>query len=140
MMEFMRLFIFICFVINGHANRNTRCKAHNLDAELKQLIQESNVAAATGVEIKRFLLDFISYDSNALEKLSDTGINQAQRIFDRTGSESIYRMNEIAAQLSIQAAARVYGIPTNVNAGLGACATPDAVVNIVVIGHHAGVT
>ena len=103
-----------------------------LDAELKQLIQESTDATAIGAEIKRFLLDVINDDSNDLEKFSDTRINQAQHILDRAGPASFYWMTEIAAQLSILAAAQINGIPTNVNAELREGATPEAIVNIVV--------
>lgn len=107
-------------------------KPRTLDAELKQLIQESNDATAIGTEIKRFLLDVINDDSNDLEKFSDARIAQAQRILDRAGPASFYWMTEIAAQLSVLAAAQINGIPTNVNAELGNSATPEAVVNIVV--------
>jgi hypothetical protein len=41
-------------------------------------------------------------------------------------------MTEIAAQLSILTAAQINGIDTNVNVELGASATPEAVVDIVV--------
>jgi hypothetical protein len=41
-------------------------------------------------------------------------------------------MTEIAAQLSILAAAQLNGIPTNVSVELGEGATPEAIVNIVV--------
>lgn len=41
-------------------------------------------------------------------------------------------MGEIAAQLSILAAAQINGIPTNVNAELGEGATAEAIVIIVV--------
>ena len=40
-------------------------------------------------------------------------------------------MTEIAAQLSILAAAQINGIPTNVSVELGEGATAKAVVNIV---------
>jgi len=41
-------------------------------------------------------------------------------------------MTEIAAQLSILAAAQINGIPTNVNAELGEGATAEQVVNVEV--------
>ena len=107
-------------------------KPRTLDAELKQLIQESDDATAIGSDIKRFLLDVLSDNANDLEKFSDTRIAQAQRILDRAGPASFYWMTEIAAQLATLAAAQINGIPTNVNAELRGSATPEAVVKIVV--------
>ncbi|KRO35472.1 MAG: hypothetical protein ABR54_06125 [Actinobacteria bacterium BACL15 MAG-120619-bin91] len=99
-------------------------KPRTLDAELKQLIQESDDATAIGSDIKRFLLDVLSDNANDLEKFSDTRIAQAQRILDRAGPASFYWMTEIAAQLATLAAAQINGIPTNVNAELRGSATP----------------
>lgn len=107
-------------------------KPRTLDAELKQLIQESDDATAIGSDIKCFLLDVLSDNANDLEKFSDTRIAQAQRILDRAGPASFYWMTEIAAQLATLAAAQINGIPTNVNAELRGSATPEAVVKIVV--------
>ena len=45
--------------------------------------------------------------------------NQAQHILDRAGPASLYWMTEIAAQLSILAAAQINGVSTNLNAELG---------------------
>jgi hypothetical protein len=134
MFEFIALFIFFYLVINSFSKAKARRarKPRSLDAELKQLIQESTDATAIGSDIKRFLLDVINDNSNDLEKFSDTRINQAQRILDRAGPASFYWMTEIAAQLSILSAAQINGIPTNVNAELGESATPEAIVNIVV--------
>ena len=41
-------------------------------------------------------------------------------------------MTEIAAQLSILAAAQINGIPTNVSVELGEGATPEGVVEVVI--------
>ena len=107
-------------------------KPRTLDAELKQLIQESDDSTAIGSDIKRFLLDVLSDNANDLEKFSDSRIAQAQRILDRAGPASFYWMTEIAAQLATLAAAQINGIPTNVNAELRGSATPEAIVKIVV--------
>jgi hypothetical protein len=136
MFEFIALFIFFYLIINSFSKAKARRarKPRSLDAELKQLIQESTDATAIGSDIKRFLLDVINDNSNDLEKFSDTRINQAQRILDRAGPASFYWMTEIAAQLSILSAAQINGIPTNVNAELGESATPEQVVEVVVKG------
>ncbi|MDA2963151.1 MAG: hypothetical protein O3A27_05295 [Actinomycetota bacterium] len=107
-------------------------KARTLDAELRQLIQTSNDNTAIALDIKRYLLDVVNDANNDGEKFSDTRINQAQGIIDRAGPAGMYWITEIAAQLSLLAAAQINGIPTNVNAELGSSATPEAVINIVV--------
>ena len=82
MFEFLALTALIYLFLSRR--KKTR-KPRTLDAELKQLIQESNDATAIGSDIKRFLLDVINDDSHDLEKFSDTRINQAQLILDRAG-------------------------------------------------------
>ena len=103
-----------------------------LDGELKQLIQESSDTSAISSEIKCFLLDVINDASHDSEKFSDTRLTQAERILDRAGPAAFYWMTEIAAQLSIMAAAQINGAHTNVNDELGENATPEAIVNVVV--------
>lgn len=129
MFEFLALTALIYLFLSRRKKPRT---PRTLDAELKQLIQESNDATAIGSDIKRFLLDVINDDSHDLEKFSDTRINQAQLILDRAGPASFYWMTEIAAQLSILAAAQLNGIPTNVSVELGEGATAGDVVRVVV--------
>jgi hypothetical protein len=71
-------------------------------------------------------------DSNDVPKFSDSQLTEAARIYDRAGPASLYWMTEIAAQMTLLASAQINQIPTNVNAELGNCATPEQVVNIVV--------
>ena len=97
MVEFILLFIFFYFLFNSFSKRKAKGKPRTLDAELEQLIQESNDATAIGSDIKRFLLDVINDDSHDIEKFSDTRIKQAQLILDRAGPASFYWMTEIAA-------------------------------------------
>ena len=132
MVEFILLFIFFYFVFNSFSKRKAKRTPRTLDAELKQLIQESNDATAIGSDIKHFLLDVINDDSHDLEKFSDIRIKQAQLILDRAGPAAFYWMTEIAAQLSILAAAQINGIPTNVSVELGEGATAGDVVGVVV--------
>lgn len=129
MFEFLAITALIYLFLSRR--KKTR-RPRTLDAELKQLIQDSNDATAIGSDIKRFLLDVINDDSHDLEKFSDTRINQAQLILDRAGPASFYWMTEIAAQLSILAAAQINGIPTNVSVELGEGATAGDVVGVVV--------
>lgn len=114
-------------------NRTKRSKKpRGLDAELKELIENSNDATGIGVEIKGFLLDLINDEKNDAEKFSDARLAQAQRIIDRAGPGAMYWMTEIAAQLTFLAAAQINGIPTNVTAELNESATPEDIVRIVV--------
>ena len=107
-------------------------KPHNLDAELRQLIESSSDNTAIALEIKTFLLDLINDAKNDHEKFSDPRINQAQGLLDRAGPSAFYWMTEISAQLCLLAAAQINGIPTNVSAELGSSATAEDIVRIVV--------
>jgi hypothetical protein len=107
-------------------------KPHNLDAELRQLIESSSDNTAIALEIKTFLLDLINDAKNDHEKFSDPRINQAQGILDRAGPSAFYWMTEISAQLCLLAAAQINGVPTNVSAELGSSATAEDIVRIVV--------
>ena len=60
-------------------------KPRTLDAELKELIQDSNDATAISLEIKRYLLDVIRDDKESAAKFAPARINQAQHILDRAG-------------------------------------------------------
>ncbi len=109
-----------------------RKKLRGLDAELRDLVENSNDATGIGLDIKRFLLRVIEDDNNDLEKFSDRQLAQAQRILDRAGPGAFYWMTEIAAQLAFLAAAQINGIPTNINAELGQSATAQEVVKAVI--------
>jgi hypothetical protein len=121
------------FLIYLFLNRRKRSrKPRGLDAELKELIENSNDATGIGLEIKGFLLDLINDDKNDAEKFSDARLAQAQRILDRAGPGAMYWMTEIATQLAMLAAAQINGIPTNVSVELGEGATPEDIVRLVV--------
>jgi hypothetical protein len=125
--------IFFATLIFLFLNRTKKKrKPRGLDAELKELIENSNDATGIGLEIKRLLLDVINDDKNDLEKFSDVRLAQAQRILDRAGPGALYWMSEIAAQLATLSAAQINGVPTNVNAELRDSATPEDIVRIVV--------
>ena len=110
----------------------TRKKPRGLDAELKELIENSNDATGIGLEIKGYLLDLINDEKNDAEKFSDARLAQAQRIIDRAGPGAMYWMTEIATQFAFLAASQINGIPTNVNAELTDSATPEDIVRIIV--------
>lgn len=132
MLEFILLFIFFYFIINGFSKRKTRRKPLTLDAELRALINDHNTNTGIALDIKRFLLDIINDNNHDQEKFSVTRINQAQNLLDRAGPAAFYWMGEIAAQLALLSAAQINGIPTNVNAELCDGATPEAVIDVVI--------
>ena len=124
------LFALLIFLFLNRTKR--RKKPRGLDAELKELIENSNDSTGIGLEIKGFLLDLINDEKNDAEKFSDARLAQAQRIIDRAGPGAMYWMTDIAAQLAFLAAAQINGIPTNVSAELPDAATPEDIVRIVV--------
>ncbi len=124
------LFALLIFLFLNRTKR--RKKPRGLDAELKELIENSNDTTGIGLEIKGFLLDLINDEKNDAEKFSDARLAQAQRIIDRAGPGAMYWMTDIAAQLAFLAAAQINGIPTNVSAELPDAATPEDIVRIVV--------
>ena len=124
------LFALLIFLFLNRTKR--RKKPRGLDAELKELIENSNDSTGIGIEIKGFLLDLINDEKNDAEKFSDARLAQAQRIIDRAGPGAMYWMTDIAAQFAFLAAAQINGIPTNVSAELPDSATPEDIVRIVV--------
>ncbi|MEJ6577043.1 MAG: hypothetical protein QNL49_01245 [Actinomycetota bacterium] len=109
-------------------------KVRGLDAELKAIISEDVEKNGIASEIKQYLLSVIEDDKNDIEKFSTQRLDQAQDILDRAGPSAMFWMTDIAAQLAFLAAAQVNGIPTNVGAEVGESATPEAIVNVVVLG------
>ena len=94
-------FIAIALIVFLFLNRNKRKKKpRGLDAELKDLIENSTDPTGIGLDIKRFLLSVIDDDKNDREKFSEAHIATAQRILDRAGPAAFYWMTEIASQLT----------------------------------------
>ena len=125
--------LFFTILIYLFLNRTKkRKKARGLDAELRELVENSNDATGIGLDIKNYLLRVIEDDNNDVEKFSDRQLAEAQRILDRAGPGALYWMTEIAAQLAFLGAAQINGIPTNVNHELGESATAADIVKVVI--------
>ena len=125
--------LFFTILIYLFLNRTKRRKKlRGLDAELRDLVENSNDATGIGLDIKNYLLRVIEDDNNDVEKFSDRQLAEAQRILDRAGPGALYWMTEIAAQLAFLGAAQINGIPTNVNHELGESATAADVVKVVI--------
>ena len=128
----LETFVFALLIFLFLNRSKHRRKPRGLDAELKELIENSNDATGIGLEIKGFLLDLINDEKNGAEKFSDSRLAQAQRIIDRAGPGAMYWMTEIATQFAFLAAAQINEIPTNVSAELTDNATPEDIVRIIV--------
>ncbi|MCX6438370.1 MAG: hypothetical protein NTZ06_07005 [Actinobacteria bacterium] len=125
--------LFFTILIYLFLNRTKRRKKlRGLDAELRELVENSNDATGIGLDIKNYLLRVIEDDNNDVEKFSDRQLAEAQRILDRAGPGALYWMTEIAAQLAFLGAAQINGIPTNVNHELGESATAADIVKVVI--------
>ena len=129
MFEFIAIFLIVYLFLN---RKKRKKKPRGLDAELKELVENSTDPTGIGLDIKRFLLSVIDDDKNDREKFSDAQIATAQRILNRAGPAAFYWMTEIAAQLAFLGAAQINGIPTNVNHELGESATAQDVVKAIV--------
>ena len=111
---------------------NRKKKPRGLDAELRQLIEDSNDATGIGMDIKSYLLRVLEDDKNDVERFSESQLAEAQRIIDRAGPSAFYWMTEIAVQMTFLAAAQANGIPTNVNEELSDSVTPEGIIQVVV--------
>ena len=129
MFEFIAIFLIVYLFLKRNKRKK---KPRGLDAELKDLIENSTDPTGIGLDIKRYLLSVIDDDKNDREKFSDAKIAEAQRILDRAGPAAFYWVTEIAAQLTLLSAAQINGIPTNVDAELKGSATPEEIIKIVV--------
>jgi hypothetical protein len=111
--------------------KNTR-KPWQLEADFRQFVDTANGFDSIPADIRNYLLSVITADKNDDAKFNNHQLAEAQRILDRAGPGAFYWMSEIATQLAFLAAAQINGIPTNVGEKLGACATPEEVVGMIV--------
>lgn len=111
---------------------NRRRKPKGLDAELRELIENSNDSTGIGMDIKSYLLRVLQDDKNDMERFSDSQLAEAQRIIERAGPGAFYWMTEIAVQMTLLAAAQANGFPTNVSEELKSDVTPEKIIHLVV--------
>ena len=123
--------LFFTSLIYLFLNRKKRRKV-TLDTELKDLLHSSSDATGIALDIKNYLIRVLDDDKNDREKFNDDQWAEAQRIFDRAGPSSLFRMTEIAAQMTLLATAQINGIPTNVNYEVKEGATPEQIIDAVV--------
>ncbi len=125
-------FLFFALVIYLFLNRRKRKKKLSIDAELQEIISTHNYSRETATEIRDFLLTILNSDAIGDEKFSDEHLALAQKIIDRGGASAMYWMTDIAAQMTLLAAAQINEIPTNIETELARPVTPQDIVTKVV--------
>jgi hypothetical protein len=103
-----------------------------VDQELRELLENSSDESGKAAEIKNFLISVYHDDRDSVEKYSDSALEKAQKIIDRSGAAALYFLADIASQLAILSSAQVNGFPTQISAGIDQTVTPESIINSIV--------
>ncbi len=135
-MEYLLLGFAIYFYLNYREKkkerRRTKIKDRDLDAQLTDLLTNSDDPTSMGAEIKRYLLAVLEDDKNDREKYSDEKLAWGEKIIDRTGANGLYFMTDIACQLALLTTATINGIPTQIDTASGKVITPEYIIHSVI--------
>ncbi|MSO25517.1 MAG: hypothetical protein EXQ73_01105 [Candidatus Nanopelagicaceae bacterium] len=135
-MEYLLLGFAIYFYLNYREKKKERKRAKikdsDLDAQLTDLLTNSDDPTSMGAEIKRYLLAVLDDDKNDREKYSDEKLAWGQKIIDRTGANGLYFMTDIACQLALLTTATINGIPTQIDTASGKVITPEYIIHSVI--------
>ncbi len=135
-MEYLLLGFAIYFYLNYRERKKERKRAKikkgDLDAQLSDLLTNSDDPTSMGAEIKRYLLAVLDDDKNDREKYSDEKLAWGQKIIDRTGANGLYFMTDIACQLALLTTATINGIPTQIDTASGKVITPEYIIHSVI--------
>ena len=135
-MEYLLLGFAIYFYLNYREKKKERKRAKikdsDLDAQLTDLLTNSDDPTSMGAEIKRYLLAVLDDDKNDREKYSDEKLAWGQKIIDRTGANGLYFMTDIACQLALLTTATINGIPTQIDTTSGKVITPEYIIHSVI--------
>lgn len=135
-MEYLLLGFAIYFYLNYREKKKERKRAKikdsDLDAQLSDLLTNSDDPTSMGAEIKRYLLAVLEDDKNDREKYSDEKLAWGQKIIDRTGANGLYFMTDIACQLALLTTATINGIPTQIDTASGKVITPEYIIHSVI--------
>jgi len=82
--------------------------------------------------VRDFLLRVLADNRDGVEKFSDEALQEAASIIDQIGPGAFYWMTDIAAQMVVLSEATLKGLSTNVSVELGADASADSIVELVV--------
>ena len=107
-------------------------KHRAIDRELTQIFDEHQRVRGDAAMIRDFLLRVLADNRDGAEKFSDEALEEAASIIDQVGPGAFYWMTDIAAQMVTLSEATLRGFSTNVSVELGAAATEDSIVEMVV--------
>jgi len=110
----------------------TWLKHRAIDRELTQILDEHQRVRADASMVRDFLLRVLSDNREDVEKFSDEALTEAASIIEQVGPGAFYWMTDIAAQMVLLSEATLHGLSTNVSVELGAAATADSIVDLVV--------
>ena len=103
-----------------------------MDRELTEILDEHERVRGDAQAIKDFLLQVLADNRDGVEKFSDDALDRAAEIIEQVGPGAFYWMTDIAAQMVVLSEATLRGFSTNVSVELGAAATEDSIVEMVV--------
>ena len=103
-----------------------------MDRELTEILDEHARVRGDAQAIKDFLLQVLADNRDGVEKFSDEALERAAEIIEQVGPGAFYWMTDIAAQMVTLSEATLRGFSTNVSVELGAAATEDSIVEMVV--------
>jgi len=107
-------------------------KHRAIDRELIQILDEHQRVRADASMVRDFLLRVIADNRDGVEKFSDEALADAAAIIEQVGAGAFYWMTDIAAQMVVLSEATLKGFDTNVSVELGANATAESIVELVV--------